>query len=94
MRIDSVKAAFRFLAQRGLRRRALPKHSAREQIRSVDRGEILCRDFASYRATDEPIGLTQTSAVQGIANRTCISEMRLVPYARRCTSPEPPGQLG
>jgi len=30
------RRAFRFLAQRGSRRRALPKHSAREQIRSVD----------------------------------------------------------
>src|ERR1700730_434443 len=77
MRIGSVKVTLRFLAQRGLRRCFPSKHTACQQISSINYREILSGDLATPNATNETIRLAQTSAVKGIANGASVSEMRL-----------------
>ena len=77
MTIGSIKVTLRFLAQRGLHRRFPSKHTACQQISSINYRQILSGDLACPGAPNETIRLAQTSTVKGIANGAGVSEMRL-----------------
>src|SRR5258708_15616954 len=76
--IGSVKCALRFIAERGVGRCILPEHAARQQVRSIDGHEIFCGDLETGSAAHDAVCLTHASAVQRIADRAGVREVRLL----------------
>src|SRR6202048_618268 len=76
--IGSVKGALRFIAKGGVGCCILPEHAARQQIRSIDGHEIFCGDLETGSAAHDAVCLPHASAVQRIADRAGVREVRLL----------------
>ena len=74
--IDSVKSFLSFIAQWRAGRGLLPEHAAGQQIGRVDGHQVVRRDFRAARGPHDAVGVAQTSAIQRVANRAGVREVR------------------
>ena len=79
--IGLVKRVFGLIAQRRIVRGGFPEDTARQQVWSINRHQVLGCDFHIRGVVHDAVGLPQSRTVEGIADRARIRKVRLL-FAR------------
>jgi len=79
--IGLVKRVFGLIAQRRIVRGGFPEDTARQQVWSINRHQVLGCDFHIRGVVHDAVGLPQSRTVEGIPDRARIRKVRLL-FAR------------